>query len=202
MRKKVIFGIIVFLSILFGIYPISYGLIEPENNEFFATKATNVTSDSTWLFVFTIHIIASAISLLFGWVQFLQKFRIKRPVTHRHIGRIYFIGILIGGSTGLYLSFYANSILGKLGFMTLSILWLFTTCYAIYHIRSKRIEEHAKWAIRSYALTLAAITFRIMLGLLGRTLFEYETAYTICTWISWMINLFIAERIIKNYLIV
>jgi hypothetical protein len=47
--------------------------------------------------------------------------------------------------------------------------------------------------LRSYALTLAAVTLRIYLGISQATGIDFVTAYQTVSWISWVPNLLIVE---------
>ena len=47
--------------------------------------------------------------------------------------------------------------------------------------------------MRSYALTFAAATLRLQLGLLIALGLSFEQAYLIVPWSSWIINLIIVE---------
>lgn len=54
-----------------------------------------------------LHIATSILALVIGLLTLTTKFRGKNISCHRIFGRIYMIGIILGGISGLYLSFYA-----------------------------------------------------------------------------------------------
>ena len=66
-----------------------------------------------------------------------------------------------------------------------------------YFILKKQVIQHQKFAIRSFALTLSAISLRLFKYLL---VFFFEPlpmdAYRIAAWSSWTFNLLVAELII------
>jgi hypothetical protein len=64
-------------------------------------------------------------------------------------------------------------------------------------IRARRYAEHRRWMIRSYALTCAAITLRIILPVGLASGLEFSTSYLLAAWGSWTINLVIAELVVR-----
>ena len=49
-----------------------------------------------------------------------------------------------------------------MGSLALALAWLVTTGMAIYCIRRRNIKAHREWMIRSYLVTFAFVTFRIV----------------------------------------
>jgi len=47
------------------------------------------------------------------------------------------------------------------GLFTLSIAGLITTGMALYAIRTRRIEQHREWMLRSYTVTVGFVTYRL-----------------------------------------
>ncbi len=60
-----------------------------------------------WYSMLYIHIATSIIALVIGPLTLSTKLREKNIKLHRILGRIYIIGIILGGVSGLYLAFYA-----------------------------------------------------------------------------------------------
>ncbi|MGE7112371.1 DUF2306 domain-containing protein [Lysinibacillus sp. NPDC047702] len=161
----------------------------------------NSTLNSLWYIMLYIHIIFGVLALVIGPFTLFTKFREKNIKLHRTMGRIYMIGILFGGISGIYLAFHATGgVLSQLGFGLLSIFWLITASQALANIRHKKIDTHEKWMIRNYSLTFAAVTLRIWLalftGLFGFQ--QFEISYTIIAWLCWVPNLIVAEWLIKR----
>jgi uncharacterized membrane protein len=201
MKPKIIIWIIFAgLAILVGLYPISY-FVADMSDAFLSTKSKELRANQLWNFSFYTHIIFGGIALLTGWIQFSKKLRAKKMKLHRSIGKIYVVSILFGGITGLHISLYASGgIATKLGFSTLSILWLITTTLAYNTIRKKKVEAHRAWMIRSYALTFAAVTLRLWMPILEATVpLEWGIEpYTIVSWLAWIPNLMFAQILIRN----
>jgi len=148
---------------------------------------------------FFTHVYTSIFLMIFGALQFsnyIQKTHIK---LHRISGRLY-VGILLllSGPSGLVMSYYANGgLLTQVSFLLLSTFWILFTFLSFYFIQKKQVIRHQKFAIRSFALTLSAISLRLFKYLL---VFFFEPlpmdAYRIAAWSGWTFNLLIAELII------
>ncbi|ASI76621.1 DUF2306 domain-containing protein [Bacillus pacificus] len=156
-----------------------------------------------WYMMLFIHITTSIVALVIGPFTLSTKFRERNINRHRIAGRIYMVGILLGGVSGLYLSFYATGgLVAKLGFGLLSVLWLTSAYQALHRVKNKKIKEHRNWMIRNYALTFAAVTLRIWLPLFI-VLFgieHFELSYAIIAWLAWVPNLIVAELFIRKRL--
>ncbi|AJG91205.1 DUF2306 domain-containing protein (plasmid) [Bacillus tropicus] len=156
-----------------------------------------------WYIMLFIHITISIVALVNGPFTLSTKFRGKNINRHRIVGKIYMIGILLGGVSGLYLSFYAmGGLVTKLGFDLLSVFWLTSAYQALNRVKNKKIQDHRNWMIRNYFLTFAAVTLRIWLPLfvLLFGLEQFEVSYTVIAWLAWIPNVIIAELFIKQRL--
>ncbi|KXY06519.1 DUF2306 domain-containing protein [Bacillus sp. FSL K6-0067] len=154
-----------------------------------------------WYSMLFIHITTSIVALVIGPFTLSAKFRERNINRHRIVGRIYMVGILLGGVSGLYLSFYATGgLVAKLGFSLLSVLWLTSAYQALHRVKNKKIKDHRNWMIRNYALTFAAVTLRIWLPLFI-VLFgieQFELSYAIIAWLAWVPNVIVAELFIRK----
>jgi uncharacterized membrane protein len=148
---------------------------------------------------FFTHIIGGMIALLVGPVQFLKSLRIRYPIVHRFLGRVYMLGVLAGGLAGLYL---ATISLGGLpthfGFGALAVLWLASAFMAFNCVRQGDIQSHRRWMIRNYALTFAAVTLRLELPLLILAGLKFEKAFILVSWLSWLPNLLVVEAYLQR----
>lgn len=152
-----------------------------------------------WRYSFNVHILFSIISLTAGLTQFSNYILRKHKKLHRYIGYAYVIDVLLlAGPSGLIMGFYANgTIWAKTSFVILAFLWIVFTALAYKKAMEKDFVSHRNWMMRSYALTLSAITLRL-LALFLPNWFRIEafTEYTLIAWLSWTLNLAIAELII------
>jgi uncharacterized membrane protein len=189
-----------FSFLLFGI-TIIYWNFKPDVN-FLLTKQ-DVVFNPVWRSAFYIHIFGGMLAIALGPLQFIKFLRRKYLEAHRLIGKTYVIAILfLAAPTGLYMAFYANGgFYASLGFFLMSILWFYTTFMAVKTIRQKKIDEHINWMVRSYALTFAAVTLRILVPLFSFTTeMESHTIEISTAWMSWLVNLVAAEILIRSKL--
>ncbi|WP_062059604.1 DUF2306 domain-containing protein [Aquimarina longa] len=196
--KKVNQGIISILSIVIGLYPLIYLFIDKRFG-LLSSKSTNLLSDTYWNFSFFTHIFIGAIALLIGWIQFHKKIREAKPEIHRLIGKIYMISVLISGVAGIYICFFATGgIISSLGFMSLGVLWLYTTAKGYWYARTAQIDEHKTIMYYSYAACFAAVTLRIWLPILMLFLEDFIIAYRITAWLCWVPNIIVAYFILNK----
>jgi uncharacterized membrane protein len=152
-----------------------------------------------WRTAFFIHVYASIWVLLAGFTQFSKQIQKKSPRLHRTFGYIYVVDVLlITGPAGLLMGFYANGgISSRIAFVSLAALWIFFTAMALYKARKKDFKAHRRFMIRSYALTLSAITLRAWKYAITNS-FELPPmdVYRAVAWLGWVVNLLVAEIII------
>lgn len=141
-----------------------------------------------------LHFVGGAIVIIAGAFQFNAGFRSRYLTVHRWLGRIYVVGAIVGGLAGLYLAFYSSGgLVAHFGFGMLALVWLGTTFTAYHHVLEGNIRIHQDWMIRSYALTLAAVTLRVYLPLSQIAGIPFDDAYQTIAWIAWVPNLIVAE---------
>jgi hypothetical protein len=154
-----------------------------------------------WRHSFYIHVFTSILIITSGLFQFSKTILNKYTKIHRISGAIYLIvTLLISGPAALIMSFYANGgYPAQASFVILSILWLGSTFLAYYFVRKKDYESHGKWMVRSYALTLSAVSLRLYAYLFNVFYFSMDPVnlYILLSWMSWIPNLIIAEILIK-----
>lgn len=192
--RKIWLGTIWFFTAAFFIYIIvQYFIFGPSKEVGFVSTKDNVHYHP-WITFLYFHIIFGTIALAAGPFQFSGKLRQKKKNLHRNIGKIYVFSILISFMFGLYLAFYGTGgLTGVIGFYSLEFAWLITTLIGFFKIRRKDIKGHREWMIRSYAVTLTFVSFRIFsipaVGIDGRDgiLFGLTIIF------SWIFNLLIAE---------
>jgi hypothetical protein len=144
------------------------------------------------------HIGGSLIAILVGAAQSSRSLRSRFLTAHRWCGRAYVVAVLIGGAAGIVLAVNSSAgLAAQTGFGSLAVCWIVSTLNAYRYILVGNKLAHGDWMIRSYALTLAGVTFRLSLPLLEAAGVEYETAYRVASWLCWLPNLLVAEWLVR-----
>lgn len=132
--------------------------------------------------------------MLTGWSQFIPTLRNRYPAWHRGLGKIYVASVLVSGLAGFSIGFFATGgPVAAAGFVSLAVIWLYTTMSAYNHIRKGQIQAHEKMMRYSYAACFAAVTLRIWFPLLFLALEDYMTAYRVAAWMCWVPNLMVVR---------
>jgi hypothetical protein len=159
-----------------------------------------------YTYSFYLHIFAGMFCIGTALLQFSSYILKKRKPLHIWAGRVYvMVVLLIGAPTGLYMSFFAKGSFAERGlFMFMAISWFFFTLKGFTSILNKQVLAHKIWMIRSYAMALTAVTFRVYYIILYLYDVPLTLNYEVSLWISVIGNLMIAEYIIyrksKSYL--
>jgi uncharacterized membrane protein len=176
-------------------------IVDPEFSRFLTHKGSfELMENHLWTFFLRTHIILSLIALCAGPVAFLKKSR-KGPATlHKYAGRFYVLSIYLNALPALYVSFYATGgWISTLGFLCLNAIWTGTTFLAYKNIRQRKVADHRRWMTRSYAVTLANTSIYILTLLFTSAAgLEYILSYQMAVWLGWILNLLIAEGILKK----
>jgi hypothetical protein len=167
---------------------------------FLSTKTDKVLENPVFLAGFYVHITSSLWVMAGGIFQFMPSLFQSNHRLHRNIGKLYVLSVvLLAAPSGLILAFYANGGLpAKVGFSLQCLVWWLTTLVAWQEIHKRLWLSHIEWMIRSYAVTLAAMSLRLesywLYYFMGTKPIE---TYLTVTWLSWTGNLIIAEILIR-----
>jgi uncharacterized membrane protein len=146
-----------------------------------------------------VHLAGGAIALVAGALQLNSRLRARFIDTHRWSGRLYLLAVVSGGVAALSLAQHSfGGIPAQLGFGLLAVLWMGCAITAYRHVRQGNIGLHRKWMIRSYALTLAAVTLRLYLPASQIAGFPMPIAYPAIAWLCWVPNLLAAEWFVRS----
>lgn len=152
----------------------------------------------SWLFP---HIVGGLVATLLGPLQFWPKIRRDYLPFHRIAGRVYLVAVLGGSLASLGLSFRMNSANAAYaaGLIGLAGAWILTTGLAFVAIRRKNLAQHKQWMVRSYVVTFAFVTFRLLDDTLSnRGLVPAHEFYSIIAWGCWSVPLLITEAILQS----
>ncbi|MBL7818062.1 MAG: DUF2306 domain-containing protein [Saprospiraceae bacterium] len=166
---------------------------------FLGTKPNEVLDKQYFMWAFYIHITSSVFSIGGGIFQFFPKILRGYPKVHQWIGKIYIGSILLfAAPSGLVLAAFANGgLAARVGFTLQCVVWWLTTYAAWHEIMKKNYLRHTEMMLRSYAVTIAAMSLRTESYFM---VYIWETkpieTYLTVTWLSWVGNLLIAEMLI------
>ena len=145
----------------------------------------------------TAHLLGGFFALVLGPWQFNSRLRGRAIAVHRWMGRGYVVAVFTSGAAALVLAPRSQEgLVTHVGFGLLAALWLFSTLRAYVAIRRREIVLHRRWMIRSFALTLAAVTLRVWLPLQLAAGIPFHDAYQVVAWLCWVPNLVVAEWIV------
>ncbi len=212
MRKNFSF----YLSMLFWIPTIFFSLLLVYNTLPYFTFDTDypflqerisLYAHMVWRVSFYVHIFAGAVCITTAILQFSSWILKKRKKIHIVAGKIYvFVVLLIGAPSGFYMCFFAKGgYWERAAFMLMAIYWFYSTYKGfVTAAREKNFVSHKFWMIRSYAMVLTAVTFRIYHIIFYFAGMSDFANYSLSLWISIFGNALIAELIIyfssRNYL--
>lgn len=167
MKDAQVYLKIILLSFLFYFFGLMLEITLPylalkDDVAFLKIKKTAL-SYSWWQLAFYLHVFSSILTLLAGFTQFSPFFIAQfQSKVHRYMGRGYILVVLlVAAPSGFVLGLMANGgVYAKLAFVLLSLLWWSTTAAAYHYARKKVWNLHAAFMLRSFALTLSAISLR------------------------------------------
>jgi uncharacterized membrane protein YozB (DUF420 family) len=110
------------------------------------------------------HVGGGVIALLTGLFQLWSGLNGSAMSTHPWTGRLYVGGVVVG-SLGAVALAYSSVLFGlawDVALISLAIAWVATTSTAFLCIRRRNLTAHKQWMIRSYIVTFAFVTFRII----------------------------------------
>ncbi|MGW5262342.1 DUF2306 domain-containing protein [Microbispora sp. NPDC004025] len=154
------------------------------------------------------HIVFGTVALLTGCFQVWPWFRRSHLRAHRWMGRAYFfLGVFPAGIAVLGVAPFGHTGFGgNTGNTMLGVVWLLTGFAGWRMARQRRFPEHRRWMIRSFALTTSIVASRLWAGVLFAVqLPRLDSAYggdqqamieaigSAGVWLSWVVNLLIAE---------
>lgn len=155
---------------------------------------------------FYVHIFAGMFCIGTALIQFSLFILKKRRAIHVWSGRIYvFVVLILGAPTGVFMSFFAKgSFWERALFMFMAVFWFYTTLKGLTTILKKNVLAHKIWMIRSYAMAMTAVTFRVYHIIFYLLDWDHLANYELSLWISVLGNMAVAEWLIyrksKSYL--
>jgi len=193
--RRMLIAVALLLALLVGLMALAqYANYNPQTD----TRNTVNFSNHPWAIV--LHAVGASFAPLIGLLQWSTRLRRRWPLVHRWLGLVYLgIGVMIGGSAALWLSFFAyGGPTARAGLGIASVIWLYVSARAYMAIRDGDIRAHRVWMMRSLAMALGAVSLRVYLPALSAMGVPFLFAYRFVAWGSWVPNLLLAEWVITR----
>lgn len=197
--KWLLFALLAYFAVLMLRITLQYIPVKTDV-AFLQIKQSYIDND-LWFVCFYIHVYTSMFALVAGFTQFWPQVLKRFKKLHRSAGYVYIITVVfISGPASLVMGWYANGgISSRIAFLLLGCLWIVFTVKAWQKAVQKDFKAHRSYMIRSYALTLSAISLRAWKVLI---IYSFHPgpmdAYRIVAWLGWVGNLLAAEYIIVS----
>lgn len=143
-----------------------------------------------------LHLLPAALFIILGPLQFVRSIRNQYPYLHRWSGRIYLAASLLIAYSAAHLALNRSFGGPSETAATVFFVVIFIVCLAtaFWHICHRHLAQHREWMIRGFAIGIAVVTIRPVVGLY--ILFsDYSVQEILGTafWISFTTHLIIAE---------
>jgi uncharacterized membrane protein len=116
-----------------------------------------------WLMIF--HGVPGAIALFLAPFQFSNRLRQRYLQVHRIMGRIYVGCVLISAPVAVKVSTILVIPTLFMASVIQSSAWIITTVTALYCIRTRRVQQHREWMMRSYPFAMVFIVGRAIIAI-------------------------------------
>jgi hypothetical protein len=149
-----------------------------------------------WLML---HISSGMVALLTGPWQFSARLRRRYLKLHRITGRVYLIAVALGSVAAFRLAWTTTSGWAwGFGVAMLGVAWVTTSGMAYYAILRRQIAIHKEWMVRSYVVTFAFVTFRLLedMGPTSHLMPENDRSIS-AIWACWALPLLFTEVILQ-----
>jgi uncharacterized membrane protein len=199
-RQAKIFSLVILLFVGFLIIVKSLGFYSPDFSRGYLSNKKDIF-DGFFKYGLYAHIASVPFIFLIGTAQIFFRYEFKKGKLHAALGKIYVYLILFISAPGAFImSFYAfGGALSKASFFILTLLWFWFTFQGFMKGRKKDFSSHQQFMVRSYVLTLSAITLRIISFVFIHFFdFHGELAYTLVAWLSWLPFILLTELILRT----
>ena len=144
------------------------------------------------------HVIFGITATILGPFQFVSSIRKRNIKLHRNLGKTYLICTILGAlaSWAIIIPRTDSDITYQVGLFSLGFVWIGSAIMAYLSIKNKKIELHREWVVRSYVITLAFVTFRLIYDLLEPM--QIKGTGALMAWACWALPLFVTELILQG----
>jgi len=150
-----------------------------------------------WLLL---HVTTGMLALLTGPVQLWLGLSDRTTAVHRSLGFVYLGSVAVSSVAAYYLAFHTDGgwVFGS-GLAGLATAWLVTSSLALLAIKRHLYEQHKEWMVRSYVVTTAFVTFRVLSSTLQAAgVGTQPEVLGLCAWFCWAVPLFVTETVLQG----
>jgi len=145
------------------------------------------------------HFFGAGLALLLTPLQLSAAVRRLAPRLHRMSGWLTASGILVAALAALSMSRHTQGgAASGAPLAVLALVRLFCMGKGIHRIVIGDVAGHRRWMCRTAALTFAAVTLRLILGVGIALHLPSLSVYVFATWACWPINLAVCERRLRQ----
>ncbi len=182
------------ICVLYSVYALSMAGVEIA----FRLNLTLDAPQRSIPIVFIIHALSGAVVLVTGILQFNQNLLKNNRKLHRTLGKVYVVTVWLSSLGGLFLAIaFDVSLIAKLIFIVLAVLWFGATTIAYQQARHRKFKVHREWMIRSFALSFFFVMFSFWVDGVA-SIFPPDIAYPLAVFTSWSLNLVVSEIWIRR----
>jgi uncharacterized membrane protein len=146
------------------------------------------------------HVAGGMTAACAGLVQLGLGLTGRTGALHRGLGRAYVTAIGVGSVGAYYLALTLGPtyVVYAAGLFMLSTSWVITTSMALVAVKRRALEQHREWMIRSYTVTFAFVTFRLVHdALLAWHVASDDNIQAAMAWACWSVPLLVAEPLLQ-----
>lgn len=185
--------LVIFLVALY--ITVIYFIMDPTTLPFMESKLNiSEISFQLWEKMIYAHMIIGFVGLVIGMASFKTN-KTENLKLHKKLGIIYTITVFINAFIVAYLAYYATGgFQSTIAFFILDTVWLMVTWVSVFRMAQGRFRQHREWMLRSYALTLFFVTYKLVQSILTFAIPDsLELVYTLSVYASLAINLAVVE---------
>jgi uncharacterized membrane protein len=134
------------------------------------------------------HITSGIVALFLGPLQFWTALRRRYARLHRWTGRVYVAAVAVGAMMAAVMLTRTHAAGGCTAavWRGSALAWAGTTALALTAIRRGNVTQHREWMMRSYVVTFAFVSFRVVFDALRASGFgTFEEWAAVSAWICW-----------------
>ncbi|MBI3713316.1 MAG: DUF2306 domain-containing protein [Burkholderiales bacterium] len=140
-----------------------------------------------------VHAFFGMMALLVAPFQFISEFRQHSPRLHRYLGRTYVASILISAPIAIYIASTHLQNEERLAVIAQALLWMSTTCFALYYAIKRHWTAHKIWIARSYALCLSFVLSRLATDVLHYSFSPQSGGNAAMVWLMSLLLICLAD---------